>query len=280
MADKFINETGLRTIRDWANGKFAKETEFQALSDTVDDLVTEGGEPNKIDTVKVNGTALVPDAQKAVDVTVPTKVSELTNDGDGTSGSAFATEDYVDTYGGKIDKIKVNGTEQTITNKEVDITMPTKVSDLTNDGDGTAGSEFATKSYVDTNGGKIDKIKVNGTEQTITNKEVDITMPTKVSDLTNDSDFQTETEVQALIDAAVTSAYIYKGSVATYEDLPSTDVEVGHVYNVESNGMNYAWNGTAWDPLGQLIDTSTLWTKSELTAMTVAEVNAILEPTT
>ena len=35
-------------------------------------------------------------------------------------------------------------------------------------------SEIATKNYVSENGGKIDTIKVNGVEQTITNKEVDL----------------------------------------------------------------------------------------------------------
>lgn len=39
-----------------------------------------GGEANVIETVKVNGTALVPDSNKAVDVIVPTKTSDLTND--------------------------------------------------------------------------------------------------------------------------------------------------------------------------------------------------------
>ena len=38
----------------------------------------------------------------------------------------------------------------------------------------------------------IEKIKVNGTEQDITDKAVDITVPTKVSDLTNDSGYLTE----------------------------------------------------------------------------------------
>ena len=54
-------------------------------------------------------------------------------------------------------------------------TIPTKTSDITNDGDGT--SQFATQQYVDTNGGKIDTISVNGTQQTITNKNVDISVP-------------------------------------------------------------------------------------------------------
>ena len=52
--------------------------------------------------------------------------------------------------------------------------------------------------------------------------------------------------------AASAKAYKYAGSVDTPEDLPATANE-GDVYNVESTGINYAWNGTAWDNLGQLI---------------------------
>lgn len=39
-----------------------------------------GGEENVIETVKVNGVVLTPDAEKAVDVEVPTKTSDLNND--------------------------------------------------------------------------------------------------------------------------------------------------------------------------------------------------------
>lgn len=286
MADKYLNETGLQTLKQWAKTIFALDSDLDTLSDRVDEIVSEGGEPNTIQTISVNGTNVAPDAQKNVALTVPTATSDLTNDGDGTSN--FATEAYVATNGGKIDKIQVNGSDQTIANKTVNLTVPTKVSELTNDGDGTSGSAFATESYVDTNGGKIDTIKVNGTSQTITNKAVDITVPTKVSDLTNDGDgtagsaFATTDDVDDAIAAAVASAYIYKGSVASVADLPSSGNTTGDVYDVQATGVNYAWTGTAWDALGTYVDTSVLWTSTSgqtntLEAMTVAEVTAILE---
>lgn len=50
----------------------------------------------------------------------------------------------------------------------------------------------------------------------------------------------------------ITSMYKYKGSVATIALLPSTGQTVGDVYNVESNGMNYAWDGEDWDALGEI----------------------------
>lgn len=42
--------------------------------------IASGAQVNTITTVKVNDTALTPDASKAVDITVPTKTSQLTND--------------------------------------------------------------------------------------------------------------------------------------------------------------------------------------------------------
>ena len=248
MADKYINSTGVATIRDWVNSKFALDADLDTLDAKVDQIIAEGGEPNVIETVKVNGTALTP-VNKAVDVTVPTATSDLTNDGDGQS--PFATEDYVGQNGGKIDVIKVNGTAQTITNKAVDITVPTAVSDLTND------SGFQTANDVD--GAIADALANSGDA------------------------YQTESDVDSKISTAITGVYTYKGSVATYNDLPASGNTAGDVWDVQDTGINYAWTGSAWDALGTSVDLSAYWTSTAgqnntLEAMTVAEVNAILEP--
>lgn len=57
----------------------------------------------------------------------------------------------------------------------------------------------------------------------------------------------------------ITTIYRPKGSKPTYDDLPSTGNEVGDVWNVESDDMNYAWttDGT-WDPLGSKIEISSI----------------------
>lgn len=54
----------------------------------------------------------------------------------------------------------------------------------------------------------------------------------------------------------ITNVYTYKGSVATYDALPTTDLTAGDVYNVETTDMNYGWTGTAWDPLGSTFSIS------------------------
>lgn len=224
--DEYLDYTGLEYYHSRIKNEFAdKQTEadLDALEQRVDGIVSQGGEPNTIDTVSVNGTNVAPDANKNVDIDVPTQTSDLTNDGDGTS--PFATEAYVGTNGGKIDSISVNGTAQTIDN----------------------------------------------------NKNVDITVPTAVSDLTNDSGFQTAQEVSDAIDAKVVGAYKYKGSVATVADLPSSGNTAGDVYNVEADGTNYAWTGSAWDALGGSFDASNLWAKDELVAITTAEIDTIVD---
>ena len=57
----------------------ATKESVTALSERVDEIVSAGGEPNVIETVKVNGVAQEV-SDKAVDITVPTKVSDLNND--------------------------------------------------------------------------------------------------------------------------------------------------------------------------------------------------------
>ena len=66
------------------------------------------------------------------------------------------------------------------------------------------------------------------------------------------------TTVQGMISSAVTNMYKYKGSVATVSALPSSDNTTGDVYNVEATGMNYAWNGSAWDALGEIFTVTSI----------------------
>lgn len=85
---------------------------------------------------------------------------------------------------------------------------------------------------------------------------------TKVSELENDSKFQTDSQVSSAIteavQTAVTGVYTVKGSVANQSALPQEENKTGDVYNVEDTGMNYVWNGTQWDALGSVTTLTTL----------------------
>lgn len=75
----------------------------------------------------------------------------------------------------------------------------------------------------------------------------------------------------------LSDVYHFKGSVNTYEDLPTEDVENGDTYNVISgrtvsgrtipDGTNYAWTGNEWDELGGIFDFSDFVVQDELRAV-------------
>lgn len=87
------------------------------------------------------------------------------------------------------------------------------------------------------------------------------------------NDMATKNYVDTAISTAVSSTYKFMGSVATYADLPTTDLQVWDTYDVRAAftkdwesypaGTDVAWTGTDWDPLGWQFDTSNLVTKTE-----------------
>lgn len=96
--NKLAQLTHLKQLAQKVKEECASKTEFNTLKGRVDDLVTAGGEPNVITSIKVNGTAQAI-ADKAVDITVPTKVSDLSNDSkfqtDAEVAAAIAAADHM-----------------------------------------------------------------------------------------------------------------------------------------------------------------------------------------
>lgn len=70
----------------------------------------------------------------------------------------------------------------------------------------------------------------------------------------------------------IAAALKYQGSKATVSDLPSSGNSKGDTWNVVAAngntpaGTNYAWDGSAWDPLGGTVDLSSYQTKAVGTA--------------
>lgn len=69
------------------------------------------------------------------------------------------------------------------------------------------------------------------------------------------------------IDTKLTGGMHYKGSVQTVADLPASGNETGDFYNVIATGENYAWDGSAWDQTGSMVD---------LQPITNAEIDTIV----
>ena len=97
------------------------------------------------------------------------------------------------------------------------------------------------------------KADIDGTTTDLTKK-----ITTVANNLaTHEADFDNPHKVTAE-QLGLTTVYQYKGSVATYADLPTTGQKVGDVWNIETAdpdhgikaGDNVAWDGAQWDILG------------------------------
>ena len=73
----YATKDELKTTNDKAVNN---ATSITNLTNRLDDIVAQGGEPNTINTIKVNGVAQTIDSEKAVDISIPTKFSEITDD--------------------------------------------------------------------------------------------------------------------------------------------------------------------------------------------------------
>lgn len=117
-----------------------------------------------IDSISVNNIVVPPDEHKNVSLIVPTKLSELENDTGYESNS--------------ISYIKVNGVFlESDESKTVNVLLPTKLSDLVND--------------MDLSNSSISNIVVNDNAlQPDSDGNINLFIPIKTSDLTNDSGFE------------------------------------------------------------------------------------------
>lgn len=142
----------------------------------------------------------------------------------------------------------------------------------------------------------IESVKVNGTKVEPSSKAVDISVPTKVSQLTNDSGFQnatqvnstitgkgyqTQSQVQSLINSAV-------GNIASikYEKVSSLPVTgsnsviylVAHSHGTQDIYDEYIWiaDTKTFEKIGNTdIDLSGYVKKSELTAISTSDLSTM-----
>lgn len=142
----------------------------------------------------------------------------------------------------------------------------------------------------------IESVKVNGTKVEPSSKTVDISVPTKVSQLTNDSEFQTSTQVnsivtgkgyqtqlqvQSLINSAVGNITSIRYEKVT--SLPATGSNgviylVAHSHGTQDIYDEYIWlsETKTYEKIGNTdIDLSAYVKKSELTAITTNDLNTM-----
>lgn len=99
----------------------------------------------------------------------------------------------------------------------------------------------------------------------------DTEIKTSLNSKANSADVYTKSEV----DNKVSSIYKYKGSVANKESLPTENLTIGDVYNLENTGMNVAYTGEKWDELGSTINLNNYYTKTETTTELTKKVDKV-----
>jgi len=185
-----------------------------------------------------------------------------------------------------IESVKVNGTAQSVVNKSVDITVPTKTSDITND------SDFVTHADLSDANPVVDGVASPGTSQNFARADhihpTDTsraplaspaftgtpTAPTAASG-TNTTQIATTEFVSNAITAAVASAFEIKGSKTSYTDLPASGNKSGDVWYVDDEQSTYFWDGEDWKLMGNAIDTTQFVTNDDVSIVTEAQIDAL-----
>ena len=265
---KYVSYDKLLYFWEKLKAYFATQSDFNTLEDRVDGIVTAGGEPNVINSIKVNGVTQTV-TNKAVDIPVPTNNNELVN------GAGYQTA------------------------SDVASAIATGVAGKANSATTLAGygiTDAYTKTQVDNAIGAIDAgvTSVNGNTGAVTITAAGIGALTSHQDISGKADkattlsgygitnAYTKTEVDTAISNSVASVYKIKGSVAAYSNLPSTNLTVGDVYNVVAAygnypaGTNWVYTDNGWDALGGTVDLSGYVLESELIEITNAEIDTIV----
>lgn len=178
------------------------------------------------------------------------------------SGKGLSTNDYTDEEKQKLSTLK---TYNVATSEEAGLLSSANLNKI------NSIDEGAEKNV-------ITKIKRNGTLVNVSNKEVDITVPTKYSELVNDKDLVSATQVKTLISEA---RHMKKEIVSTK---PSTGEEnVIYLVGPKGSGNNiyeeWLYINGQWEKIGDTdtkVDLSGYVKTNDIKAITTEEINQVM----
>lgn len=178
------------------------------------------------------------------------------------SGKSLSTNDYTNEEKQKLSTLK---TYNVATSEEAGLLSSANLNKI------NSIDEGAEKNV-------ITKIKRNGTLVNISNKEVDITVPTKYSELVNDKDLVSTAQVKTLISEA---RHMKKEIVSTK---PSTGEEnVIYLVGPKGSGNNiyeeWLYINGQWEKIGDTdtkVDLSGYLKTSDIKAITTEEINQVM----
>lgn len=225
--------------------------------------------------------------EKAIDeIVIPTDTSDLTNDAGFITMSQVEAKNYItadeipadyvteteltgkgylvaNDIAGKADKTELHSHENKdildATTASYTIAEKTKLEGLSNYDDTALAGRVTTVENDKANKSEVYTITQIDNKVTTINNAID-TKATKADTLTGYgiTDAYTKTEV----DAKIAGTFKFVGEVASYDELPTTGVKAGDVYQVGEK--EYAYDGDSWVELGFNIDLTAYATKTEV----------------
>lgn len=214
-----------------------KEYVDSALENKLDKSVYESEKTNFVTNTALDGYATKEELNNKLDTATynSDKANFVTNDSISSTLDGYATKTELE---GKVDTSTYNSDKGGFATKTDIVDMLTKTE---------AGNTYQVKGDY-------------ATKEELNNK-----LDTSVYD-TDKPTFALKTELpdtytKEEVDSKIASVYKYKGSVANYEALPTSNNVVGDVYNLLDTGYNYAYvgeeqgeKGDGWDSLSGVVD--------------------------
>lgn len=242
--------------------------------------------------ISVNTQEITPDNNSNVDITIPTSLSEFTNDAGFITTSDIPEGAAASTTTPLMDGTASIGTELAFARG--DHRHPsdnTKVDKVT-------GKGLSTNDYTTTEKNKLAGIEegaqanfiVSATSKTVTNPDTQqsyvqqVTFTDKnnqsypffTSDGTANLLLDTYDLIVASVKAQLGAVFKYKGVKATVAELPSTNNNTGDVWHITEDGSEYVWNGSAWQELGSTIDLSNYLQSASIAGLTINTTNSTI----
>ena len=274
MAYNYVNPEGLEHLITGIKNKFVQKQTGKGLSandftnilkQKLDGIET-GAQVNTVDSVnnKTGDIVITSDDIEflsSVTGATPTTIRAIIDDviandiAQDTEIGKKANTTYVDSQlGDKVDKVTGKG----LSTQDFTTALRDKLNAI------EAGAETNI----------IEVIKRNGTNLIVTDKEVDISVPTKFSELTNDKNFKTESEIKTLINQ------LGKLKKEIVESLPAVGTaDDNTMYLVASDNGFAEWMVIegVWEKLGDTsnIDLTGYVKKVDLVPITNDEIDAM-----
>lgn len=292
---KRLDENGVLYLWQKIKSIFATQSDLNTLSGRVDDIVSTGGEPNVIETVKVNNTALTPDANKAVNVTVASGSANGTIAVNGSNvpvqglGSAAYTASTSYEAAGAAAAVLGSSSDSATADTVYGAKAAASAAQADVDALETLVGTTAVSTQISNAIGSLDSSISAETNKAIASVTIadgkitantKVTIPTNNNQLTNGAGYQTASDVSAAINNAL--AGITGVSFEVVTSLPSAGT-AGTIYLISNSGSGtnsydeYIYVSNKWERLGTTdVDLSSYYNTSNLIAITNAEIDAIV----